>query len=151
MAKRLIRLEALHSTFEENGISPHTIKLNAHQIQDIKKYADAVPDYRYPSYTRYLLGDIIMIAFFAVLGNASEWGEIESFAKRKEKWLCKYLKLPFRIPTDDTYRIVMRNTNMKHFYQTAIGLLLHTIEGIVLLPEKNDSIHEKAIVSVEGK
>ena len=39
MAKRLIRLEALHSTFEENGISPHTIKLNAHQIQDIKKYA----------------------------------------------------------------------------------------------------------------
>ncbi|MFQ9074373.1 MAG: transposase family protein [Lachnospiraceae bacterium] len=40
---------------------------------------------------RSTLGDIIMIVFFAVLGNADEWGEIESFAKRKEKWLRRYL------------------------------------------------------------
>lgn len=151
MAKKSIRLEALHSTFDENGISPDTIKLNDFLIQNIKKYADAVPDYRNPSYTRHLLGDVIMIVFFAVLGNADEWGEIESFVKRKEKWLRKYLELPFCIPTDDTYRIVMGNINTEHFYQTVVELLLHTIEGIVLLSGKDDSIHEKDIVSVDGK
>lgn len=151
MAKKSTRLEALHNTFEENGISPDTIQLNDSLIQNIKKYADAVPDYRHPSYTRHLLGDIIMIVFFAVLGNANEWGEIESFARRKEKWLRKYLELPFGIPTDDTYRIVMGNINTEHFYQMSAELLLHTIEGIVLLSGKNDSIHEKAIVSVDGK
>ena len=80
-------------------------------IQTIKKYADSVPDYRHPSYTRDLLGDIIMIVFFAILGNANEWGEIETFAKKKEKWLRKYLELPYGIPTDDTYRIVIGNIN----------------------------------------
>lgn len=151
MAKKSTRLEALHSTFEENGISPDTIELNDSLIQEIKKHADAVPDYRHPSYTRHLLGDIIMIVFFAVLGNADEWGEIESFAKRKEKWLRKYLELPFGIPTDDTYRIVMGNINTEHFYQVTVQLLIHTIEGIVLLSGKQDSIHEKSIVSVDGK
>ena len=151
MAKKSTRLEALHNTFEENGISPDTIELNDTLIRDIKKYADAVPDYRHPSYARHLLGDIIMIVFFAVLGNADEWGEIESFAKKKEKWLRKYLELPFGIPTDDTYRIVMGNINTEHFYQVTVQLLVHTIEEIVLLAGKEDDIHKKSILSVDGK
>lgn len=57
MAKKSTRLEALHSTFAKNGISPDTIELNDSLIQNIKKYADAVPDYRHPSYTRHLLSD----------------------------------------------------------------------------------------------
>lgn len=110
-----------------------------------------MPDYRHPSYTRHILGDIIMIVFFAVLGNADEWGKIESFAKRKEKWLRKYLELPFGIPMDDTCRVVMGNIDTEHFYQVTVQLLLHTIEGIVLLLGKEDDIFEKSIVSVDGK
>ena len=151
MAKKSTRLGALHHTFEENGISPDTIELNDSLIREIKKYADAVPDYRHPSYTRHLLGDIIMIVFFAVLGNANEWGEIESFAKRKEKWLRKYLELPFGIPTDDTYRIVMGNINTEQFFRLTVQLLLHTIDRILEMAGKQDSVHEKSIVSVDGK
>lgn len=151
MAKKSTRLGALHQTFEENGISPDTIELNDSLIQNIKKYADAVPDYRHPSYTRHLLGDIIMIVFFAILGNADEWGEIESFAKRKEKWLRRYLELPYGIPTDDTYRIVMGNINTDHFFQLTVHLLLHTINRILRLSGKTDDIHEKSIVSIDGK
>lgn len=151
MAKRSTRLEALHNTFEENGISPDTIELNDALIRNIKKQADAVPDYRHPSYIRHPLGDIIMIVFFAVLGNADEWSEIESFAKRKEKWLRRYLELPFGVPTDDTFRIVMGNINTEHFYQVTVQLLLHTIEGIVSLSGKNGDLYEKSIVSVDGK
>lgn len=151
MAKKSTRLEALHKAFEENRISPDTVELNDSLIRDIKKYADAVPDYRHPSYVRHPLGDIIMIVFFAVLGNADEWGEIESFAKRKEKWLRKYLELPCGIPTDDTYRIVMGNINTEHFYQVTVQLLIRTIEGIVSLSGKEGELHEKSVVSVDGK
>lgn len=151
MAKKSTRLEALHQIFEENSISSDTIELNDSLIQNIKKYAETVPDYRHPSYARHLLGDIIMIVFFALLGNANEWGEIESFAKRKEKWLRKYLELPYGIPTDDTCRIVMGNIDTGHFFQLTVQLLLHTINSILELSGKSDDIHEKSIVSVDGK
>lgn len=151
MAKKSTRLEALHQVFEENGISSDTIELSDSLIRDIKSYADAVPDYRHPSYTRHLLGDIIMIVFFAVLGNANEWGEIESFAKRKEKWLRKYLELPYGVPTDDIYRIVMGNINTAQFFRLTVQVLIHAINGILELSGKTDGIHEKSIVSVDGK
>ena len=54
--------------------------------------------------------------FFAMLGNANEWKEIESFARKKEAWLRKYLELPFGIPTDDTYRIVMGMIAIESFF-----------------------------------
>ena len=128
-----------------------TIEPNDSPIQDIKKHAEAVLDYRHPSYTQYLLVDIIMIVFFAVLGNADEWGEMESFAKRKEKWLRRYLELPYGVPTDDTYRVVMGNIDTEHFYQATVHLFLDMIEGIVSLSRKGNEIHERSIVSVDGK
>ena len=151
MAKKSTRLEALQHTFNENGISPDTIELNDSLIRDIKKYADAVPDYRHPSYTKHLLGDIIMIVFFAVLGNANEWSEIESFAKRKEEWLRKYLELPYGIPTDDTFRLVMGNIDAGQFFQLTVQLLLQIIDGILKMSGEEDSLYEKSIVSVDGK
>lgn len=59
MAKKATRIETLHQTFEENGISPNTIKLNNSLTQNVKKYADAVPDYRHPSYTKHPLGILL--------------------------------------------------------------------------------------------
>lgn len=79
MAKKSTRLKELHNIFRENGIFPETVMGNDTLIRKIKKHADEVPDYQHPSYVLHLLGDIIMIVFFAVLGNADEWGEIESF------------------------------------------------------------------------
>lgn len=151
MAKKSTRLEALSETFRENGITSETLEGNGALIEKIKKQADAVPDYRHPSYIRHLLGDIIMIVFFAVLGNADEWGEIESFAKKKEKWLRKYLELPYGIPTDDTFRLVISNIDTSHFFQVTVGLLLQTVDGIIRLAGKEDKIQEKGIISVDGK
>ena len=42
MAKKSTRLEELHNTFYENGISPETIMQNNRLIKEIKKHADAV-------------------------------------------------------------------------------------------------------------
>ena len=151
MAKKSTRLQALQDIFDENGLSAEAIERNDALIEKIKKYADAVADYRHPSYTRHLLGDIIMITFFAVLGNADEWGEIESFARKKEKWLRKYLELPYGIPTDDTFRIVVGNVNTDHFFKMTVQLLMQSVDGIIRLCGKEGDIHEKAILSVDGK
>lgn len=151
MAKKSTRLETFHSTLKENKITSDSIMVNDTLIKEIKKYADAVPDYRHPSYVKHLLGDIIMIVFFAILGNADEWGEIESFAKKKEAWLRKYLELPYGIPTDDTYRVVIGNINTDYFFHATVGLLIKTVNGIIGAAEKEEEIHEKGIVSVDGK
>ncbi len=151
MSKKSTRLEALCHTFQENNISSESIEINDALIKQIKKHADSVPDYRHPSYVKHLLGDIIMIVFFAILGNANEWGEIESFAKKKEGWLRKYLELPYGIPTDDTYRIVIGNIDTEHFFRITVGLLLNTVDGILKAAGKEEVFHEKGIVSVDGK
>lgn len=82
--KKPTKLEALNDLFIENGITSDDIEVHDRLIHEIKKNADAILDYRHPSYARHLLGDIVIIVFFAVLRNANEWGEIESFAKRKK-------------------------------------------------------------------
>lgn len=149
MSKKSTKLEGLQDTFREHNISADTIELSDALIKKIKKAADSVPDYRHPSYTRHLLGDIIMIVFFAVLGNADEWGEIESFAKKKEKWMRKYLELPYGIPTDDTYRIVIGNINTEHFFHVTVQLLIQTVDEIIALAGKGRQ--GKSVIAVDGK
>ena len=103
MSKKSTKLEALHDLFEENNIQVNLIEGNDALIEAVKKNAEAISDYRHPSYVRHPLARIVMIVFFAVLANADEWAEIETFAKKKEKWLREHLDLPYGIPTDDTY------------------------------------------------
>jgi predicted transposase YbfD/YdcC len=51
---------------------------------------------------RHLLIDAIVISIAAVLCGADGWTEIEAFAKAKEGWFRRFLKLPFGIPSHDT-------------------------------------------------
>ena len=151
MSKKSTRLELLQNIFEDNGISSDSIELNDALIKDIQKYAETVQDYRHPSYIKHKLSDIIMIVFFATLSNADEWAEIESFAKKKEAWLRRYLELPYGIPTDDTYRIVIGNINVEHFFRITVKLLIDTVSHILSISGNEGDIHEKGIVSVDGK
>jgi len=151
MSKKSTKLQALNETFQENGISAETIEWNDELIRNIKKTADAVPDYRHPSYTRHLLGDIIMITLFAMLGNANEWGEIESFAKKKETWLRKYLELPCGVPTDDTFRLVIGTIDTQHFFRVVVQILIQTVDEIIHLSGKEENLHTRGITAVDGK
>jgi len=51
--------------------------------------------------------DIIAIIFFASLANADDWQEIYYFAVANEKFLRKYLELPYGVPSHDTIQRVM--------------------------------------------
>ena len=149
MAKKSTKLQAVSGLLSENNITSDSINLSDKLIYEIKGYAENVQDYRNPAYTRHLLSDIIMIAFFAVLGNANEWGDIETFGKSKEKWLRKYLELPNGIPTDDTFRIVISNINTDRFFEMTVKLLISTIDEMMKLSDKE--INEKDIIAIDGK
>ena len=149
MAKKSTKLQAVSGLLSENNITSDSINLSDKLIYEIKGYAENIQDYRNPAYTRHLLSDIIMIAFFSVLGNANEWGEIETFGKSKERWLRKYLELPNGIPTDDTFRIVISNINTDVFFKMTVQLLISTIDEMMNLT--NEEINEKDIIAIDGK
>ena len=131
MSKKSTKLEALHDLFEENNIQVDLIEGNGAIIEAVKKNAGAIQDYRHQSYVRHPLVSIVMIVFFAVLANADEWAEIETFAKKKEKWLREHLDLPYGIPTDDTYRIVMGNIDTGHFFRITVKLLIEAVDSML--------------------
>jgi predicted transposase YbfD/YdcC len=47
---------------------------------------------------------IVMIALLATIGGAQGWEDIEIYGVSHEEWLSSFLKLPFGIPSADTYR-----------------------------------------------
>lgn len=151
MAKKSTKLEELQGIFKENYTSFKNIETNTSLVKEIKKNADAVPGYRHPSYTKHPLGDIIMVAFFAMVADANEWAEIEIFARKKEKWLRKYLELPYGIPTDDTFRIVIGNIDAGHFFNVTIQLLLKTAENLLSAGGEVEETAEKPVIAVDGK
>jgi len=65
-----------------------------------------VEDKRCQGMIDYPLIEILLIAFLAVLGNASTWTEIEVFGKAKGNWLKKFIRLKNGIPSHDTFRRV---------------------------------------------
>ena len=151
MSKKSTKLEALHDLFEENNIQVDLIEGNGAIIEAVKKNAGAIQDYRHQSYVRHPLVSIVMIVFFAVLANADEWAEIETFAKKKEKWLREHLDLPYGIPTDDTYRIVMGNIDTGHFFRITVKLLIEAVDSMLACAGGGGKFHERSITSIDGK
>lgn len=151
MAKKSSKLAELNTLFKDNSISMDTIELNDDLIFEIKERAKTIKDYRNESYTRHLLVDVVMITFFAMISNANEWADIEIFAKSKEKWLRKYLELPYGIPTDDTIRLIIGNIDSSHFYSLIINLLINTMDTMLKMGGITDEQFGPDIIAVDGK
>jgi hypothetical protein len=50
------------------------------------------------------LGDILVIAIWAVICGAEGWEDIEEYGKAHAEWCEEVLDLPHGIPCDDTFR-----------------------------------------------
>jgi len=64
---------------------------------------------------KHLLIDILMITVCAVLAGAHGWEDIENWGIEKEKWLRKFLKLPFGIPCHDVFRDLFMRLHPEEF------------------------------------
>jgi predicted transposase YbfD/YdcC len=72
---------------------------------DIARHFADLPDPRHRAFRdRHLLGDILVIAFCAVLCGAKSWQAIAAFGVAKQTWFrCLGLQLPNGIPSHDTF------------------------------------------------
>ncbi len=66
----------------------------------------ALSDPRIDRAKKHQLIDILFIAVCTIICGGEGFTDMEVFGKAKEEWLCKYLVLPYGIPSHDTFRRV---------------------------------------------
>jgi predicted transposase YbfD/YdcC len=59
--------------------------------------------------------DIIVIALCAVIAGAQDWQEIETFGRKRQDWLKRFLPLPHGIPSHDTFERVFDRLDPQAF------------------------------------
>lgn len=144
MSKRSKKLEEIKIMFKDVDINFNKIDKNA--INEFIGIIKKTKDNRYQPNTRHLMSDIIMITFFAIISKATEWTEIEAFAKKEEKWLKKYLELPNGIPSHDTIQRVISILDSSILYENCLKYFIEIIDNYI--PKKEN---EKDIYSIDGK
>lgn len=142
MSKRSNKLLEISEIFEKVEIDFSSIKNKG--IKDMIKIIKKQEDLRYQPNIKHKMEDIILITLFAILAKCNEWTEIESFARKKEKWLRKYLELPNGIPSHDTIQRVISTLNPQTLYTDTINYLIEKIDKI-------SKSNERDILSMDGK
>ena len=89
-----------------------------------------IDDSRIQAMIDYPMEEIILIAFLAILGNASTWTEMESFGKKKQRWLKKFLRLKNGIPSHDTFRRVFSLIDTVQLQEATVAFLLENLHAI---------------------
>lgn len=112
-------------------------------MEKILDYVSTVMDIRQEKKIRHKMMDIIMLVFFASVGNADDWVEMEVFGKEHEVFLRNYLELPNGIPSHDTIQRVfaMVPTEFLESLQTRWNALLNREEGSKI----------KKLLAIDGK
>ena len=80
--------------------------------------------------TDYPLVEVILIAFLAILANASTWEEIAEFGRSKQRWLKKFVRLKNGIPSHDTFRRVFSLVNTDTLQTVTVEFLTENISAI---------------------
>src|SRR5262245_48164583 len=81
----------------------------------IAKYFRRLKDPRRQHRRKHPLQAIVVIALCAVIAGAQDWQEIETFGRRRCRWLKRFLDLPNGIPSHDTFERVFERLNPQAF------------------------------------
>ena len=113
-----------------------------HEAIEYLKKANLV-DKRQAAKVKHKLNEIIGIAFFAMMGNADTFPEIEIFGKEHEKVLREYFELENGIPSHDTIEraFAMFSPKFLEHYQSRFNEMLNDNEGEKI----------KKIIGIDGK
>lgn len=115
--------------------------------------AQKIYDPRDKSKVKYPLYNIIVLALCGLLGGANNWVEIADFAKSRRKWIKKYLKIPCRAPSHDTFSRVFSMIHPRDL-SSFIGAWLRDVIKSKLLSEGmsleavNDALR---VINIDGK
>ncbi len=93
------------------------------RVGSIKKHFRPLRDPRVVGRTRHLLIDIVVMAICAVIGDCDDWSDIAQFARKREPWFRRFLKLPGGIPTHDTFERVFAALDVRVFQRCCVAWL----------------------------
>lgn len=108
-----------------------------------------IDDSRVTNMVTYPLCEIALIAFLAILANASSWAEMEDFGKTKIKWLRKFLKLEHGVPSHDTFRRVFALIDPLQMEMATVHFLLENMDRIKKSLKIQDTGYR--LICVDGK
>jgi len=72
-------------------------------VHSISAHFAALPDPRGCQGRRHRLDDMLTIAICGVICGADSWTEVQQFGEAKQAWFSTFLKLPYGIPSHDTF------------------------------------------------
>jgi len=102
----------------------------ATHVGTLKKHFRHLPDPRVVGRTRHLLLDIVVMAICAVIADCDDWSDIAQFARKRETWFRRFLKLPGGIPKHDTFERVFAALDGRAFQRCCIAWL-HAAAGLI--------------------
>jgi predicted transposase YbfD/YdcC len=83
----------------------------APSVASIKKHFRRLRDPRVKGRTKHLLIDLLVMALCGVIANCDDWPDIALFARQRESWFRRFLRLPGGIPAHDTFERVFAALN----------------------------------------
>ena len=76
-----------------------------------QKHFRHLHDPRVQGRTKHLLIDLLVMALCGVIANCDDWPDIALFARQRETWFRRFLRLPGGIPAHDTFERVFAALN----------------------------------------
>lgn len=116
-------------TIALTGISPDT-KPPKTVLRRFVRLFRHVDDCRIDAMIDYPLEEILLIAFLAILANASTWLEMELFGKSKQRWLKKFIRLKNGVPSHDTFRRVFSLIDSPSLQKATVDFLMENMNAI---------------------
>lgn len=120
------------------------VKVGEREVRGIVEHFRELPDPRSTINRRHLLIDVLVMSVLAVIAGADGPEGIAVWARMNVDWLKRHLKLPYGIPSHDTFGRVLETLKPAAFQQCFSAWL-----ESLLADNKNDAMRPQ--VAIDGK